>query len=325
MKHKQVLWITDPWDQLLHPKDTSLRLIEASLQNGIETYWGEARKVALLDGTIQVGVRRVLSVSKARRAEDFNLGPWEWKDPSQFQQIHFRLDPPVNAHFLHPLQFLARASSTSGTEIINPAEVLFSQNEKWEGAFLAPHFPTSCISADPDNLMSFLKRYENAVLKPLDDARGRGTQILKGKTSSERDESRATLEKLTSGFSTPVLLQVFLPQIEKGEIRLWYLDGTRLAQFRKFPLGDDFRVNVSGGSRIEATDLTKGELAVADKIATRLKELKIRLAAVDLVAEKIIDFNFTSPGLVVQMEALLQQDFAEPIVRQLQMPFGKKS
>jgi glutathione synthase/RimK-type ligase-like ATP-grasp enzyme len=71
------------------------------------------------------------------------------------------------------------------------------------------------------------------------------------------------------------------------------------------------------GSRLAATELTRAERRAAAKIGSRLRQLRARLAAVDLIEAQVTDFNITSPGLIVQMERVLGENLAKPIVRAL--------
>jgi glutathione synthase/RimK-type ligase-like ATP-grasp enzyme len=80
------------------------------------------------------------------------------------------------------------------------------------------------------------------------------------------------------------------------------------------PLKGDFRVNIDGGSLLQKTFLNSKEQDAARKIGKYLKSAKIRLAAVDLIDCMITDFNFTSPGLITQIEKLLGQNLAKPII-----------
>ena len=122
---------------------------------------------------------------------------------------------------------------------------------------------------------------------------------------------------MTGKFTQPILLQKYQPEISRGEVRLWFLDGMLLAQARKLPLPHDFRVNIDRGSRLVATLLTAREKKVAAKLARHLRSRGIRLAAVDLIGGLVTDFNFTSPGLLVQMEQITGKNLAGQIIQSL--------
>jgi hypothetical protein len=71
------------------------------------------------------------------------------------------------------------------------------------------------------------------------------------------------------------------------------------------------------GGRVIATSLSKQELHAATIIGQSLKKRKIRLAAVDLIEGLVTDANFTSPGLLLQMEQIANQNLAEIILKSL--------
>jgi glutathione synthase/RimK-type ligase-like ATP-grasp enzyme len=71
------------------------------------------------------------------------------------------------------------------------------------------------------------------------------------------------------------------------------------------------------GSQLAVHSLSSKETTIAEKTSRELKNRKIRLAAVDLIDDWITDFNFTSPGLIPQMEALLSINLARPVIEAL--------
>lgn len=312
----RILWITDPWETLDHPRDTSLRLMKECLRFKAETYWADFRRIQLVNSEIKVHVKKVISCESLVSSSSFKWGSEEAVSPSFFRQIHYRVDPPVDHHYLHPLQILNFGLS-SKTEIVNPTSLLFSANEKMEGASLNGLIPLQLISSDPIQLEKFGKSLGRTILKPLHEAQSKGVErlIWKGQALTIAREQVALA---TQQGKLPVLLQEYLPEIEKkGEARLWFLDGKLLASVQKIPREGDYRINMDQGGRVAATRLTSLQKNIALKIGRHLKRRRIRLAAVDLIDDKITDFNFTSPGLLVQMEAITGQNLAAEIVRRL--------
>lgn len=321
-KAKRFLWITDPWDRMDHPRDTTLRLAEEALKLGYENYWCDVRSIRLENGRCLLDALRVLNISPGRQKSGFQFDAPVAMEPSEFDSLHYRVDPPVDAHYLHPLQILVTGLSGKKTgrrgELVNPAPVLFAANEKFEPAFLGPLMPPSIVSARWEDLSRFGSQQGETVLKPLNQAQSKGVERIDWHAAGVQNGVRVRLERATSGFTSPVLLQKYLPGIrERGETRLWFLDGKLIGTLRKLPLDDDFRVNVDRGSRLAPAQLGKIEKAAATRIGKHLRARKIRLAAVDLIDGLITDFNFTSPGLLVQMESILGKNLARGIVQTL--------
>ena len=312
----QICWITDPWSTLDHPNDTTLRLIEEAFLLGVKQVWCDVKTIRLEEGKILLNAYPVLEVFKQRSSNDFILGPASPVSPSQFTHLHYRTDPPVDQDYLYPLQMLSlELQGKSHSQVINPLSILLSHNEKLEAFALPELMPPTYVGCDWEGLLHFGRSHQKTVLKPLNEAQSKGIELLSWIDSSSREHARAHLERLSHGFKTPVLLQKYLEEIHQGETRLWFLDGELLGCIKKLPLAHDFRVNLDQGSRLEWTSLHDQQKRICSRIGVYLKNQGIRLAAVDLIAEWITDFNFTSPGLISQMEKILNENLARKIIQ----------
>lgn len=311
------LWVTDPWDTLDHEKDTTLRFAQEAAALGFGSYWCDVKSVRYQDRRV---VLDAAVVSAEPPKSDRRPFPVQAMDVSDFSSIHYRVDPPVDLAYLHPLQLLNLGLQTlkkPKTKLVNSPEVLFMQNEKMEASFLGALMPETLVSSQWEHLKEFTKRNRKVVLKPLHEAQSHGIELLHWKGPSEEDKIKALLEKATQNFQAPVLLQIYLPGIAEGKQRLWFVDGKLIATVRKHPMKNDFRVNIDGGSALQKTFLNSREQEASKKIGKFLKAAKIRLAAVDLIDGVVTDFNFTSPGLITQMEKVLNQNLAKTIILSL--------
>jgi glutathione synthase len=317
MKHR-ILWITDPWTTLDHPKDTTLRLMEESLSLGIPTHWCDLRTIRYQEREVLLDGHALEGVFPGRKEKDFKLGPAQALAPAHFSQIHFRTDPPVDLAYLHPLQLLQLAlGERLSARVVNPLPVLFGCNEKFQAAVLGELMPASIVSSQWETLNAFGQKRGQAVLKPLHEAQSHGVELLSWKTAEDAAHARELAGQLSGGFARPVILQQYLPGIAEGEQRLWFLDGKLLAYARKKPRAGTFKVDMDQGGTLVHTDLDARSRKAAAKIGRQLKRQGIRLAAVDLIEGYVTDFNFTSPGLIVPMEQLLGENLARPILEAL--------
>ena len=313
---KNLLWVTDPWDTLDHPKDTTLRLIQEGARMGLKQSWCDVKSIRLENGKILLNSYSIIQVLEERRAGDFQFGELEILSPSRWSHIHYRTDPPVDQDYLYPLQLIALDlnSSSSQTQVINPISILFSHNEKLEAFSIPEYMPETFVGCSWEQLHEFGVRLGKTVLKPLNEAQSKGIELLDWSNSSSIEKARSKIEILSHGFKTPVLLQKYIDEIQHGETRLWYVDGDLIGVIKKLPLLHDFRVNLDRGSKLSKTSLTQEQIHVSHRIGADLKSKRIRLAAVDLIGCWITDFNFTSPGLIPQMEQILGQNLASVIL-----------
>jgi glutathione synthase/RimK-type ligase-like ATP-grasp enzyme len=74
---------------------------------------------------------------------------------------------------------------------------------------------------------------------------------------------------------------------------------------------------MDAGGFLERYSLNPVEQKIANAVGLHLQKRKVKIAAVDLIGGYITDFNFTSPGLLRQIEQLYCENLAEPVVRSL--------
>ena len=327
----RLLWLTDPWEWLDHPRDTTLRLIEEAVSLGVECTWADVRSLVWSPDGATIEPRRVVHVAPAREAGSFELEPGPSARPSDFDQLHYRMDPPVDLSYLHPLllvgtdlELRARQDGACATEVVNPLAVLLACNEKLTIAFCPALAPPSVAAARWDALRAFGQREGRTIAKPLHQCQSKGVELLEWQGSSEIERNHQLLSALSDGFHQPVLLQRFLPGVLEGETRLWFMDGSLLACVRKIPAAGTYRIDMDRGGTLARHELTEQERAGVPIIADELRRRRIRLAAVDLIDGFVTDFNLTSPGLLSAMETVVGRNLARPVVQALLAPFGAR-
>jgi glutathione synthase len=308
------LFITDPWERLDHPNDTTLRLMEAAAKKKVAVFWASVKSIRWLDGQVVLDSYSCSRVELyAARFEGTGISSPCWTTgPRSFQQVHYRVDPPVDLAYLHPLQMLHQSAAR---KLVNPAPSLILFSEKTFAAEIPELFPDTCVSSEKAVLAEFVNSRGKAVLKPLHLAQSKGVTRV---DSSNPGLLHRELALASEGFTRPILLQEYLPEVaEKGETRLWFVDGELLAAVQKVPARGEFVIDMDRGGSLAKATLSRADKAGAKNIGMLLRKHRIRLAAVDWIAGKITDFNITSPGLIVAMEKLLQRDLASQIVRRL--------
>ena len=311
------LWVTDPWKTLDHPRDTTLRLIQEALAAGEAASWCDPSGLRLERGGLVARCRRVRSAPAGREAAGWVLDPAEDVELGAFDLALYRVDPPVDRRYLEHLQLLACCAGRGGPEVVNPVRVLLCCSDKLGPPALLRAMPPTVVSSSWECLCEFGGAEGRTVLKPMGGAQSRGVQLLDWTTPSGRDRARHEIEAASGGLARPVLLQRFLPEIHDGEKRLWFVDGQLLAQVKKRPAEGTFLVDMDKGAACLACDLTLGEARLAGAIGDAFRSGGVRVAAVDVIAGQVTDWNLTSPGMLPTMERLLGRNLAAPVIRAL--------
>ena len=98
---------------------------------------------------------------------------------------------------------------------------------------------------------------------------------------------------------------------------MWFAGEKFNSALKKYPKTGDFPVLIDEGSKVSAYTLSRDEEKIATDIGKTLKKQGILLAAIDLIGNKICDYNITSPGLLVQLEQVHGgKNFAKEILVQ---------
>jgi glutathione synthase len=321
----KALWITDPWSTLDHSRDTTLRLVQESLEVGHAAFWCDLSGIQAEPGRTAARCARVLAAPDDRGPEGWTFAPAEELELGQLDAIHYRCDPPVDRRYTEHVQLLSLARGTGGAELVNPARVLTQYSDKLGPGPLWRALPPSLATSSWEALERFGRREGRTVLKPLGDAQSRGVVLLDWNVAGGVDRARQEIERLSAGLARPVLLQRFLPEVYQGEKRLWFVDGALLGCVRKMPQAGSFVIDMDKGSACGPCDLNPSERRLASAVGDGLRCEGIRLAAVDLIGGCVTDWNFTSPGMIPTMEQVLEQNLARPIVQALaqRLPGGR--
>lgn len=313
MKKKlRLLWVVDPWETLDHERDTTLRLAEEAMLMGAECFITSNRSITLIGGNVEAEISKIEKIERPRVTENIKRSQARWMNLTSFQHIFYRVDPPIDLGYLLPLQLLAKDSPC----IHSPPSTLFSMNEKWAPVALKGLFPESIVSSSSEKLLTFIKRHEKVVLKPIYQAQSKGVSVL-DKRKTPFSSLRRQLEIATEAGKLPVILQDYLPGILKGETRLWFSNGRLIASIRKVPKLGESIIDMDQGGRLEKAVLRANEKRAATLVGKYLKKNRILWAAVDLIEGKITDFNHTSPGLIVAMEEILEKNLAREALKSI--------
>jgi glutathione synthase len=311
-----MLWITDPWNTLTHDQDTTLRLIDEAIGLGIPTFWSSSDLILQTQSAHTVNVFPCSTPLTSSTPPNFATGAIEMP-VSDFRLIHYRVDPPVDLTYISLVNdILARDASA---QIMSPPSILIHQSEKLPPAALSAYTPRLNAVLHKTDVKTTYEKFKNdafIVTKPLNQAQSKGVKKTSVSTSLEEFETLMSFE--TNGFVNPIVVQEFLPEVNQGEVRMWFACGELVAALKKFPKDGDFRVLIDEGSKVAAYQLNESEQIAARAVGAVLNQQGVMMAAIDFIGGKISDYNITSPGLLIQLEKVHGgQNFARVILERM--------
>ena len=92
------------------------------------------------------------------------------------------------------------------------------------------------------------------------------------------------------------MFQKFIPQISKGDKRIFIINGKVKGGISRVPKLGSILSNMSKGAKAKEIKITNHELKISKFIASELKKSNIYFAGIDFINGKLIgDINVTSP------------------------------
>ena len=213
------------------------------------------------------------------------------KDINDFQLVMFRPDPPVDLDYINAT-YIFDFVDRNKTLILNDPKAIRDFNEKmhtWKFLDLMPENIVTCSKSD---IIEFLNRNEEIVLKPLNACFGAGVMtLIKG------DKNTAVIiNTMTKNQTQLIMVQKYIPKAKFGDKRVMFLGEEVLdVCVQKLPSNDDFKFNEHCDSNIIKAELTQSEKEKFLPVAKELTKLGLPLVGLDVIDEKIIEINVTSP------------------------------
>jgi glutathione synthase len=309
----KTLFVVDPLDGLDASLDTSIGLMHAAQDLGVEVWAAEARDLEV------VGGRAVARARALKLAPSTPTGGCRWSVPSPWYDagpveqlrlddvsaVFIRLEPPVDLDFLAATYVLDLVDPTS-TAMVNAPGGLRACSEHLFGLAFPDLVPPTVVTASAETISSFVDEHERIVVKPVDGFSGRGVFLV-----ARSDPNLASiLETSTRSGTRAVVAQPYLAEVEAGNKRIYLLDGVAVGASIRHPVPGDFRIVSPDGPAA----LTTRDLEIVRRIAPTLKAQGLRCVGLDVIGDHLIEVNITSPGALRKADALLGTTYCGDLV-----------
>ena len=213
------------------------------------------------------------------------------KKIEDFQLVMFRPDPPVDLDYINAT-YIFDFVDRNKTLILNDPAAIRNFNEKMHTVKFLDLMPENIVTCSKSDILSFLNKNEEIVLKPLNGCFGSGVMTLK-----KGDKNTAVIiNSMTNNQTKMVMVQKYIPKARFGDKRVLFLGDEVLdVCVQKLPSNDDFKFNEHCDSNIVKAELTETEKEKFLPVAKELNSMGLPLVGLDVIDEKIIEINVTSP------------------------------
>ena len=200
--------------------------------------------------------------------------------------ILIRQDPPFNLKYISTTYILETIKNK--VKIINDPSSIRNISEKLYAIKYLKYMPPTIFSQNIDEIKKFFKKNEKVILKPIHSFGGNEIHLL----------SKFNLKFIKKFIKKHeyIICQKYLPNINKGDKRVFLINGKVMGAISRVPKKGSFLSNMSKGAKPINTQLTNIEKKISKLVAKNLRKENIFLAGIDFIDQKLNgDINVTSP------------------------------
>jgi glutathione synthase len=305
-------FVMDPMESVEPLADTSFAFMLAAQERGHRLLHVDRAKVSYVNQRVYLHASHVRVNREASPC--FEVDKKEWVAANECLAIFIRSDPPFDEAYLN-LTWILSFAEAQGVRIVNSTKGLREANEHLYGLHFPELSPASLITSDKEQVVDFVEKHQgNAVAKPIDGHGGFGVVRL----IQDDPNMHALIDMLSFEGKTPFLVQEFIASDRPGDKRLLMVDGVLKGVVRRIPPETDFRGNLHIGGRAEACDITQADRTIEAMMAPRLKKDGLFFVGVDVIGDRLIEVNVTSPTLVQELKELTGIDVANEVIQKLE-------
>ena len=200
--------------------------------------------------------------------------------------ILIRQDPPLNLEYISTTYILDFIKNK--VKIINNPTSIRNISEKLYSTKYLKYMPDTLFSQDINEIKNFIKKHKKVIIKPIHSYSGNDIHLL--------NKFNSILINKFIKKHDHIMCQKFLPKINKGDKRVFIINGKVCGAISRVPKKGSYLSNMSKGAKPININLTKQENKISKLIAKDLKKENIYFAGIDFIDQKLNgDINVTSP------------------------------
>ena len=269
----------------LNPKtDTSVFLAQEIQNKNYRVFYYEPKDLSLINSKIIANGFFIKFNYKQKKF--FKILKKQKLDLIKCKFILIRQDPPFNLEYITTTYILDKIKDR--VSIINNPTSIRNISEKLYSAKYLKFMPSTIFTKDIIEIKKFIKKHKKIILKPIHSYSGNDIHLL------NRFDLKL-IQKLIKKHGH-IMCQKYLSKINKGDKRVFLINGKVTGAISRVPKKGSFLSNLSKGATAINIELTKTEKKISAILGKDLKKEKIFFAGIDFIDQKLNgDINITSP------------------------------
>ena len=284
MTNKIVAIQGNPLSELNPKTDTSIFLANEIQSKKYQIFYYEPKDLSVLNSKIIAkGFFIKINYKKKKFYKILNK---KKLDLEKCKFLLIRQDPPFNLEYITSTYILDLIKNK--VKIINDPTSIRNISEKLYSAKYQKFMPNSIFTQDIKEIRNFFNLNRKIILKPIHGHGGNDILLL--------NKFNISIIKKFIKKHNYIMCQKYLSKINKGDKRVFLINGKVRGAISRIPKKGSFLSNLSKGAKPANTTLTTIEKRISKIIAKDLKKENIFFAGIDFIDQKLNgDINVTSP------------------------------
>jgi glutathione synthase len=300
-----ILFQIDPIEKLKLASDSSIELAKEASSRGFKIFISYPENLFVKAHDVYTLVTEISFDNS-----ELKLGNSSYRTLNDFDIIFIRQDPPFDINYVINCQIL---SLVKGPLFINNPLSIVTHSEKIFTHEFAEFMPKTLISNNTEQILEFLDKQKQAVIKPINLCGGRGVKLL-----SATDKNReAEITSLQSETQMPIIIQEFLPNVTKGDTRVLLCGNKIIGQVLRVPSKNSITANFCAGGNEAYTELSDKQKEISTKIANYASKNGLYFVGLDFIGDYLTEINVTSPTGIINASRQMQENLSQKIWDQI--------
>ena len=294
-----LLFVADPLESFKTSKDSTVAMMREAARRGHALWACELPQLVWWRGgrVTAIGARRITLTGgehdwfKVEQTQDLAL--------ADSSAVLMRKDPPFDSEYFYATHLLGQAER-EGARVFNRPAALRDHPEKLALLEFAQFTGPTLVTRDAAAVRAFHAEHRDIILKPLDGMGGAGVFRV-------RDDAMnlgGIIETLTANGRATIMVQRFIPEIEKGDKRILLIGGTVVPFcLARIPQGGEVRGNLAAGGLGVAQPIGVRDREIAETLAPELAARGLLLVGLDVIGSYMTEINVTSPTCFQEITA----------------------
>jgi glutathione synthase len=286
-----ILFVADPLSSFKIYKDTTFAMMREAQRRGHQVLACEPQDIVWQSGQqVTARVQQVRLTGNAASWFEVQAVQAHYTLTSA-DAIVMRKDPPFDSEFFYATHLLEQAER-EGAKVFNKPAALRDHPEKLAILEFAQFISPTLVTRSADAIRAFHAQHRDIILKPLDGMGGMGIFRVK----EDGLNLGAIIETLNRDGAQTVMVQKFIPAIDKGDKRVLVIGGKVVPYcLARIPQGGEVRGNLAAGGKGVAQPISSRDQEIAEALGPTLAKRGLLLVGLDVIGDCLTEVNVTSP------------------------------